>query len=146
MNKDSQFTLANRKQLTDMLADNYNTLRQKTKDKYWKNEGELRKTFINDHAEKNGAAKLKEQIVSAEQKIEQLKAQLCLLGFSYDEDGLALSGDDTLPIAKAINARIVKQLGTVRDIDARFDSAMVAMMTIATLADAEKLLKSVTEL
>ena len=50
-----------------------------------------------------------------------------------------------MPLDKIIDDRIEKQIGTVRAIDDRFDSAQVAMMTVATLEDAEKLLKSVSE-
>jgi hypothetical protein len=55
-------------------------------------------------------------------------------------------GRSSNPISNIIDERVKKDIGTVEDIKARFDSVQVAMMTVSTLEDAEKLLKSVSEI
>ncbi|MGB8006430.1 MAG: hypothetical protein WCF48_04820 [Terriglobales bacterium] len=140
-----QFSLANRKQLAEMLGDKYESLRYRIKERFREKQRELYNGFLNEYAEKKGAKKLIGQIELAERKLAELKAELSGLGFDFDDGNLTLNGGGSNPLDKIIDDRVEKAIGSVRDIDARFDSAQVAMMTVATLEDAEKLLKSVSE-
>jgi hypothetical protein len=76
-----------------------------------------------------------------------LSVDINQLGFDYDDDGdLTLQGGSSNPLDKIIDGRIEKELGSPDAIDARFESAQIAMMTVASLEDAEKLLKAVSEI
>lgn len=142
----SQFSLANRKQLADMLGSQYEGLRYRTKEKFREKQQALCQSLIKEFAEKKGALKLTGQIEAAEEKIKATKAELLQLGFEFDDDDLTLSGGSVNPLDSIIDARVEKEIGTSDAIDARFDSAQIAMMTVASLEDAEKLLKSVSEI
>jgi gamma-glutamyl phosphate reductase len=107
---------------------------------------QLRDARLKEHADKAGATPLLKQIDVAERKINELTAELKQLGFYLDAtDGLSLYGDAN-PLDKIIDAEIKKAVGTERDIDARFDAAQVAMMTVATLQDAHAFLESVQKI
>jgi hypothetical protein len=143
----SQFSLANRKQLADMLGSKDGGLRHQAKIRFNEKHRTLRLSFLEEYAEKKGALKLVGQIDTAEKRIEEWKAELSILGFRLDyDDELLLVGGSRNPLDKIIDDRLDKELGTSLDIDARFDSAQIAMMTVASLEDAEKLLKSVSEI
>ena len=146
MKTDSNFSLANRKQLADMLSNGYGSLRDRTKDRFHDKRRALYNSFLKELAEKKGASKLIGQIEAAESKITELQADLQLLGFEFDDGDLTLRGGDHNPLDKTLDDRVEKEIGSVRAIDARFDSAQIAMMTVATLEDAEKLLKSVSSI
>ena len=146
MSNTSQLSLANRKQLADLLTDKYESLRSKIKQKWDAKHDALYETFVRDHAEKKSALPVLKQIDDAQRKWNQLTLELKQLGFELRDDGsLRLCYEDTNPTDKVIESRIEKEIGSRRDIDARFDSAHLAMMTVETLQDAQKLLKSVQE-
>jgi hypothetical protein len=146
MSNTSPFSLANRKQFADMLADRPNSLRQRARERFNAKRHELYESLLREYADKKGAPTIMRQIVSAKEEIELLKSGLNRLGFDLDyEDDLRLHGGSSNPIDKLIDKRIEKELGVYADIDARFDSVAMAMMTVATLEDAQKLLKSVSD-
>ena len=68
------------------------------------------------------------------------------LGFELRYGDLRFTDEGSKRLTKTIDKRVEKELGTSDAIDARFDSAQIAMMTVASLEDAEKLLKSVSEI
>ena len=68
------------------------------------------------------------------------------LGFQENQGDLYTNGNAGNVLRKSIEARVDKELGTSDDIDARFDSTQIAMMTVASLEDADKLLKSVSSI
>lgn len=142
----NQFSLANRKQLADLLGNKYDGLRAKAKSRLAEKRQELHKTLMNEAAERKGALKVVEQIKVSRQRITDLEEELRRLGFAERYGGLSTSGCAATPLDRSIDTRINKELGTENDIDARFDSVQVAMMTVATLEDADKLLKSVSEI
>jgi hypothetical protein len=87
------------------------------------------------------------QIVAVNEKLKALEDELLTLGYTLDrDDDLDLAGNAGQSLRKIIDARVDKELGTPDDIDARFDSTQLAMMTVASLEDAEKLLKSVSSI
>jgi len=130
-----------------MLDDRYEGLRYKAKQRFRHKGDDLREALILEYAEKKGAAKLVSQIDIAREKIRQLSVDINQLGFDYDSDGdLTLCGGSSNPLDQIIDQRIEKELGTCDAIDARFESAQLAMLTVPTLDDAEKLLKSVSEI
>ena len=140
----SQFSLANRKQLADVLSDKYDSLRSKAKSKLREKHQALFNKLLNESAEKKGALKFVEQITVAREKISGLEDELRKLGFQENHGDLYTTGDAGNALRKSIEARVDKELGTSDDIDARFDSVQIAMMTVASLEDADKLLKSVS--
>lgn len=142
----SQFSLANRKQLADLLADKYDSLRSKAKSKLREKRQRVYQSLVNEYAEKKGALKIVEQIKVARQRIADLEDELHKLGFEERYGSLSTFGTAGSSLDTSINARVDKELGTSDDIDARFDSTQIAMMTVASLEDAEKLLKSVSEI
>jgi hypothetical protein len=140
----NQFSLANRKQLADLLADKYDGLRSKAKSKLREKRQVLYSKLLDESAEKKSALKLGEQIKVARQKIKDLEDELLKLGFQDVHGELYASGDAGNVLRRSIEARVDKELGTSDAIDARFDSLQIAMMTVASLEDADKLLKSVS--
>lgn len=144
--QNSNFSLANRKQLADLLGHDYNGLRDKAKSKYRNAEHNLRRTLTEEYSEKKGASKLVTQIEGYESKIKELNAEIAVLGFRFEDGDLSLKYGDSNPLKKLIDERIEKELGSEESLHARFDSAQLAMMTVASLEDAEKLLKSVSEI
>jgi hypothetical protein len=146
MNTDSNFSLANRKELADMLADKYESLRSKAKGRYFEKAKVLRQSIIQELAEKTVAPKINTQISTMRSKIIELRDELSQLGFENDSEHLILSGGSSNPLWDVVEKRIKDDLGSPDDIDARFDSAQLAMLTVASLEDADKLLKSVSTL
>jgi hypothetical protein len=146
MKTDSNLSLANRKQLADLLGTQYNGLRQKAKDRYYERSNDLRNSLVDEIAEKKGALKLGVQIRVGELAIDELKEELSALGFLYDDGDVRLETRRSNLLNKTVDERVKKELGSPDDIDARFDSSQIAMMTVATLEDAEKLLKSVSSI
>lgn len=142
----NQFSLPNRKQLADLLGDKYDGLRSKAKVKLREKNQTLYRTYLSESAEKKGALKFVEQIKVARQKLSDLEDELLKLGFQENHGDLYTSGDAGAILRKSIEARIERELGTSDQIDARFDSLQIAMMTVASLEDAEKLLKSVSSI
>jgi hypothetical protein len=143
----SNLSLANRKQLADLLADRYDSLRSKVKSKMREKRSELEEALIRELAEKKGALKVATQINATKEKLKELRDELAHFGFQLHDDGdLLLAGDAGRALSRALESRIDKELGTLDAIDARFDSTQIAMMTVATLEDAEKLLKSVSSI
>jgi len=142
----SQFSLANRKQLADLLADKYDGLRYKARQRFNRKAEALRISIISELAEKKGALGVVRKIEVAQKSIEDLSAELSDLGFELSYGDLRLRDRGSNPLNKAIATRVEKEIGTPEAIDARFDSAQIAMMTVASLEDAEKLLKSVSEI
>jgi hypothetical protein len=59
---------------------------------------------------------------------------------------LTLYNAESNPLDKIIDDRIERVIGTCDAIEARIESALIAVMTVASLEDAEKLLKSVSEI
>jgi hypothetical protein len=145
MTNGNQFTLANRKQIADMLGSNYGSLREKVKDRFRGKAHTLYNAFLNEYAEKKGALAVVAKLDAAKNKLQELRAELSLLGFELDNSGLALAGGSSNPLDKIIDQRVAEKIGTIYDLDARFDSAQVAVMTAATLEDADKLVRSVSE-
>jgi hypothetical protein len=147
MTNNSQFSLANRKQLADMLSDKYEGLRYKAKQRFNRRRTELYDSFLKELAKGKGALVVYQKIDDAKDRIEELKTELSGLGFKVGYNGdLELNNEGTSLHDKTLDARVEKEIGTVDDIDARFDSTQVAMMTVASLEDAEKLMKSVSDI
>jgi hypothetical protein len=146
MKTDSNLSLANRKQLADMLGNQYDGLRYKAMQKFRNQRENLETALIKEYAEKKGAAKLAGQIEIAHTKIKELEAELSALDFVIDDDDFTLSVVSSRPLDKIISDRIEKELGTDDGIEARFTSAQIEMMTVASLEDAEKILNSVSAL
>jgi len=146
MTNNSQFSLANRKHLADLLADKYDSLRYKARQSFNRKAEALRTAIIGELAEKKGALGVVRKIEVAQESIKDLTAELSELGFELYSGDLRLRDRGSNPFNKIIATRVEKEIGSEDDINARFDSAQLAMMTIASLEDAQKLLKSVSEI
>lgn len=139
----SNLSLANRKQLADMLNDRYDGIRYRAKQQWKEKARELRHALIEEYAEKKGASAVVRQIEAANKKLQELSLELKQLGFEVDRGSLGLFDERSNPLDDIIDKRVEKDLGSLADIDARFESAQLAMMTVPTLEDARKLLESV---
>jgi hypothetical protein len=147
MNNVSNLSSTSRKELADLLGHKDGSLRNRATARFRDQRRELYAALLNEYAEKKGAAKLAGQIATAEERINEWKAELSTVGFRIDYEGeMVLRESSTNPLDKLIEDRIKKELGTENDIEARFDSVQLALMTVATLEDAEKLLKSVSSI
>lgn len=147
MNNISNLSSTSRKELADLLGHKDGSLRNRATARFRDQRRELYAALLNEYAEKKGAAKLAGQIATAEERINEWKAELSTVGFRIDYEGeMVLRESSTNPLDKLIEDRIKKELGTENDIEARFDSVQLALMTVATLEDAEKLLKSVSSI
>lgn len=145
--KDSNLSLASRKQLADLLNDRYDGIRSRAKQRYRIRRDNLHDSLIKQLAEKKGAYAIYEKIVDAQDEVKKLKASLGGLGFTISHaNDISLNDNGTFLHGETIDARIEKEIGTQDDIDARFESTQLALMTVATLEDAEKLLKAVSEI
>jgi hypothetical protein len=143
----SQFSLANRKHLADLLADKSDSLRSRVKDKLHDKRRDRRNSLIKEYAQQKGAFKVLAVIKTAKERLHELTDELTQLGFEFDDDDdVSLNGDAGQTLAEVIEKVVDKEFGTVDDVDARFDSAQIAMMTVASLEDAEKILKSVSSI
>lgn len=140
----NQFSLANRKQLADMLKDKPDGLRHRAKTRFAAKVEALKTSLVKEYAEKKGASSIVKQLEAGRAKVEELETALQALGFELSCGELRLYDRYSNPLDDLIDARVERELGSCADIDARFDSAQIAMMTVATLEDADKLLKSVS--
>lgn len=139
----SNLSLANRKQLADVLGTRHEGLCRKALEAFGYKRDRLYSQIKNEFIKQRKADKTVEMIEQAEQNADELRAELLPLGFSLDSDhSLCVVRHGALE--RLIDDRIEKEIGTESDILARFDSARVAMMTVATLEDADKILKSVS--
>ena len=147
MKTDSNLSLANRKQLADMLDTGYQSLRDRVKNQLREKRDTLAKSLIRDFAKKKGALKIKAQVDLTRERLNEQERDLSQMGFYFDSDGdVRLTGSAGAALSKIVDDRLDKELGTLEAIDARFNSLQVAMMTVPTLEDAEKLFKSVSEI
>jgi hypothetical protein len=145
MDKASAFSLANRKQLADLLNP-YNSLRQNAHERYRAKYREVEQLLLHDYLEEKVGSQLLAEIIDAQQELDVQKEKISALGLDLDGEGLSINYGLPASAKEAIEQQVERRIGKRRDIDARFDSVQLAMMTIATLEDAEKLLKSVSEL
>jgi hypothetical protein len=147
----NQFSLANRKQLADVVGNgDYNGLRSRVKRTLTEKRDTLKESLIKQYAEKKGAFKALALITAAKEKLKEQEKDLAKLGFVFydddDEDVRIANGDAGRILRKLIDEQVDKEVGTLDDLEARFDSVQVAMMTVASLEDADKLLKSVSSI
>jgi len=150
MNTNTQLTVANRKQLTDFVGNgDYNSLRSRTKNKLNEKRDALRESLVVKFAKEKGAFQALAHIKGARKKLKEQEDALTDLGFLFyddDDNDVRLVGDAGQSLRNLIDAEVDKELGTVNDLIARFDDVQLAMMTVASLEEADKLLKSVSSI
>ena len=140
MNKETQFSLANRKQLADMLKP-YSELRSNARVRWQEKKRIIVDAFVEEAAEKSGADKLVGHITVAEKHLKELREKLEALGFGLGSDGLFIH-DDATALDAALDKRVAKEIGQSGEIDRLFDDAQLTMMTVGSLEEARSLLKS----
>jgi len=150
MNTNTQLTVANRKQLTDFVGNSdYNSLRSRTKNKLNEKRDALRESLVVKFAKEKGAFQVLAHIKGARKKLKEQEDALTELGFVFyddDDNDVRLIGDAGEILRNLIDSEVDKELGTVNDLIARFDDVQLAMMTVASLEEADKLLKSVSSI
>jgi len=150
MNTNTQLTVANRKQLTDFVGNgDYNSLRSRTKNKLNEKRDALRESLVVKFAKEKGAFQALAHIKGARKKLKEQEDALTDLGFLFyddDDNDVRLVGDAGQSLRNLIDAEVDKELGTVNDLIARFDDVQLAMMTVASLEEVDKLLKSVSSI
>jgi hypothetical protein len=139
MNKELQFSLANRKQLADML-NRYSEFRSGARCRWQEKRTKIVDAFVKDTAEKSGADKMVSHIETAEKHLRDLRTKLEGLGFGCGSNGLFLH-DDANALDAALEKRITKEIGRSEDIDRLFDETQLTIMTVGTLEEARNLLK-----
>ena len=80
MQNNSNFTLANRKHLADMLDPGYHSLRERAKDHLKRKRSSLAQTIIREFAEKKGVLKVKVQIDATRERLNEQERELTQLG------------------------------------------------------------------
>jgi len=150
MNTNSQLSVASRKQLADLVGNSdHNSLRTRTKNRLIEKRDALHESLVVKFANEKGAFKALALIKAARTKLKEEEDALTELGFEFyddDDNDVRLVGDAGQVLRKLIDAEVDKELGTVSDLIARFDDVQIAMMTVASLEEADKLLKSVSSI
>ena len=94
----NQFSLANRKQLADVVGNSdYNGLRTRVKRTLVEKRDALRESLIKQYAEKKGAFKALALITAAKEKLKEQEKDLARLGFIFydgDDDDVRIAGGD----------------------------------------------------
>jgi hypothetical protein len=142
MNQTSNLSLANRKQLTDLLADKYEGLRYKAKQRYNQQAEILRRQFINEYAKKEEAGTLLKDITTLQAQLDSKQALLRVKGLEVRAGAFQLHSDAPDSVDELLDKQVEEKIGTRGDIDTRFDDAQVRMMTIGTLEEARKLIET----
>jgi hypothetical protein len=139
MNKETQFTLANRKQLADTL-NRYSELRSRARTKWQEKRRKIVDRFVGEIAKKSGAEKLVPSITAAEKNVKELRAKLEGLGFSLGSDGLFIH-ENADSLDEKLDETIEKEIGGANAVDERFDEAQVELLTAADLEEARTIIK-----
>ena len=142
MNTQSNLSLANRKQLADIVGDNYNGLRSKAKHQYSERAEMLRNQFVSEYAKKEGAAAMLKEISTLQAQLDAKQTLLRAKGLCVLRGEFRLHDDAPDSVEELINKQVEEKIGTRGDIDKRFDSAQVKLLTIGTLEDARTLIES----
>ena len=145
MTTDSNLSLANRKQLADLLK-KYEPLHEKAREKYRARRGELQQSLLHQYLVDVEGSQFVAELAAAEKSIDTIEERLNLLGLELDGGELSLSWGAQQSLKDRINKSLTRAIGDENDIDARFDSARLALMTVPTLEDAKKIIDSVSEL
>jgi len=140
----SNLSLANRKQLADMLSDHYGTLRYKAKEQWNVRENELTQTCLLQEAERMGATKVIDSLEKARAQVERFEAELAEYGLESHDTGLETIGSSN-PLDSIVRKHVRIAIGSKDAIDSLFDEAHLAMMTVETLQEAREILKGLPQ-
>jgi hypothetical protein len=142
---ESNLTLANRKQIADLLKQ-YGSLHEQAVDKYRSKYRELEQSALHEFAEGKLGAQFVSELAAAIEEVGGFEDSLASIGLERDDTTLSIGWNAPGTLKASINSKIERNIGSRRDIDARFDSARIAMMTVPTLEDAKKIIDSLSEL
>ncbi len=145
MNTPSTLSLAYRKQLADLLK-KYGTLREKANTVYQSKYSEVEQSLLNDYAEEKLGAQLMSEIAAMQVEVDSLKESLSTIGLELEGKTLTIAWSSPGSLSQRFQEQIERQIGKRSDIEARFENAYLAMMTVPALEDAKKILDSVSDL
>ena len=145
MNTPSTLSLAYRKQLADLLK-KYGALREKANTVYQSKYGEVEQSLLNDYAEEKLGAQLMSEIAAVQVELDSLKESLSTIGLELEGKTLTIAWSSPGSLSQRFQEQIERQIGKRGDIEARFENAYLAMMTVPALEDAKKILDSVSDL
>ena len=145
MNTPSTLSLAYRKQLADLLK-KYGTLREKANTVYQSKYCEVEQSLLNDYAEEKLGAQLMSEIAAMQVEVDSLKESLSTIGLELEGKTLTIAWSSPGSLSQRFQEQIERQIGKRGDIEARFENAYLAMMTVPALEDAKKILDSVSDL
>ena len=107
----NQFSLANRKQLAEVLGNQYDGPRRRAVQKFRLQREDLQKTLVKEYAEKRGVAKLVSLLEIAQQKCEDLRGDISKANFCVHSDG-TIDVVSHSALDKIIDDRIEKEIGS----------------------------------
>ncbi len=145
MNTPSTLSLAYRKQLADLLK-KYGALREKANTVYQSKYSEVEQSLLNDYVEEKLGTQLMSEIAEMQVELDSLKASLSTIGLELEGKILTIGWSSPVSLSQRFREQIERQIGKRSDIEARFENAHLAMMTVPALEDAKKILDSVSDL
>jgi hypothetical protein len=145
MNTTSTISLAYRKQLADLLK-KYGPLREQADALYQTKYQKAEQSLLKDYFEEKKGKQAMSKITAIQAELDLLKEGLSTIGIELDGDSLSIGWGAPDSLKRRIREQIEQQIGKRSDIEARFESARLAVMTVPTLEDAQKILESVSEL
>jgi hypothetical protein len=144
MKTDPNLSLANRKELADLLKE-YEPLHETAKVLYRAKRQELERSILNEYLKEKKGIQLLSEIAATAEKMDALEDELNALGLELDGGVLSICWGAPDSLKDRIAQKIERLIGTENDIDARFESARLALMIVPTLEDAKKIIDSVSE-
>lgn len=140
--KSANLSLANRKQLADMLGSGTNSLRQRAKSAYANRHRIVRQHCIDEYAKEQKVGPLLAEIEEIKAKLDARETVLAAKGLEIDDGKFDTNYRTPDSVKEFIENGVHAKIGTEGDIDKRFDEAQVKLMTIGTLDEARELIES----
>ena len=145
MNTTSTLSLTYRKQLADLLK-KYGPLHDKAEASYQSKYRDVEQSVLSDYVEEKMGSQLVSEIAAAQAELDSFKESLSTIGVEINDGSLEIGWTAPDSLKKRIRDLVERQIGRKSDLEARFESARFAVLTVPTLEDAKKVLDSVSEL
>lgn len=125
-----------------MLGHGPSSLRQRAKNAYSERHQIVRQHFIDEYAKEQKVGPLLAEIDELKAKLDARETILASKGLEIDDGKFDTNYRTPDSVTELIEKNVRGQIGTVGNIDKRFDDAQVALMTIGTLDEARQLIES----
>lgn len=142
MKTETNLSLANRKQLADMLSSKDGSLRKRALQSHSDKQDLLKVQAIEEYARKEGIAEMLAEITDLEARLETQRALVNSKGLRVEDGRFDTYYGTPTSVANIIAAQIDAKIGSRADIERLFDDAQVKLMTIGTLDEARALIES----